>query len=187
MKLYFLLFLLMPFFFFGQTPLTKEMRYKQTIQDIGDVAQFAPAAVSLATIIIFKDKKGGWQFLKSFSTNILTTYALKYAINKPRPEGRTDGHAFPSGHTSLAFQGASFLQRRYGWSYGIPAYVVAGFVAYSRLDGIHKRHDGWDVIGGIIVGVGSTYLFTTPYQKEHLNLSFSGNNGDYLIGINYKF
>ncbi len=79
------------------------------------------------------------------------------------------------------------MQRRYGWKYGIPAYLVAGFVAYSRIEGIHDRHDGWDVLGGILVGLGSTYLFTTPYQKEHLELTFNSGGGDYLIGLNYKF
>lgn len=178
---------LVPLLCIGQNSMTKEMKYEKTIQDIGDYAQFAPAVASIATIIIFKDKEGGWQFVKSLSVNLAATYALKHAINKPRPDGRTDGRAFPSGHTSVAFQGASFLQRRYGWAYGIPAYAVSGFVAYSRVKGIHRRHDGWDVLGGVIVGIGSTYLFTTPYQREHLELSFNGENGDYMIGLNYKF
>lgn len=160
---------------------------KKTIEDIGDAIQIGlPIAAGLTTLII-KDKKGSWQFAKGFAVNLAMTYALKFAIDKPRPEGRTDGLAFPSGHTSVAFQGASFIQRRYGWSYGIPAYILAGFCSYSRLEGIDKRHDGWDVLGGIIVGIGSTYLFTTPHQKEHFELSFSSSENKYLIGFNYKF
>lgn len=88
---------------------------------------------------------------------IRATYVLKYAINKRRPDGSTDGKAFPSGHTAVSFSEASFLQRRYGWEYGIPAYAVAGLVAYTRIEGIDDRHDGWDILGGIVVGVGSTY------------------------------
>lgn len=164
-----------------------ELKSKQTIQEIGDYAQHAPALASLIVIIAKKDKKGFWQFAKSYGTTLGLTYALKYAIDKPRPNGATDGHAFPSGHTSVAFSGASFLQRRYGWEYGIPAYLVAGFVGYSRIEGSGKRHDGWDVLGGIIVGVGSTYLFTTPYQKNHYELSFKSGNGDYMLGLRYKF
>ena len=138
-------------------------------------------------IIAKKDKKGLWQFTKSYGTTLALTYALKYAIDKPRPDGRTDGKAFPSGHTAVAFSGASFLQRRYGWEYGIPAYAVAGLVAYTRIEGINDRHDGWDVLGGVLVGVGSTYLFTTPYQKEHYELSFKSGGGNYLVGFKYKF
>lgn len=164
----------------------KKQREK-TIQDIGDYAQHAPALVSLVTILIKKDKKGFWQFSKSYGTNIALTYLLKIVINKDRPDGRTDGHAFPSGHTSVAFQGASFLQRRYGASYGIPAYVVATFVGYSRKEGIHYRHDGWDILCGALVGIGSTYLFTTPYEEDHFELTYSGANGNYLFGLKYKF
>lgn len=165
----------------------KEIKTEKTIQDIGDVLNYSmPIAAGLTTIIV-GDKKGAWQFAKGFTTNLALTYGLKYAINKPRPEGATDGHAFPSGHTSVAFQSASFIQRRYGWEYGIPAYLLSGFVAYSRLEGLNDRHDGWDVLGGIIVGVGSTYLFTTPYQKEHFELTFSGQKGNYLLGFKYKF
>jgi len=165
----------------------QEIRIETTVEKIGDYTQFAPAATSLAMMLIKKDDDGFWQFTKSMGTNLTITWTLKYLIDKRRPEGRVDGHAFPSGHTSFAFQGASFLQRRYGWSYGIPAYAIAGFVAYSRLEGINTRHDGWDVLAGIIVGVGSTYLFTTPYQREHFELAFNGEGENFSLGFRYKF
>jgi membrane-associated phospholipid phosphatase len=164
-----------------------EIRRETAIQDFGDYAQHAPALTSLITILAKNDTKGFWQFAESCSATLVATYLLKYAINKPRPDGATDGHAFPSGHTAVAFSGASFLQRRYGWEYGIPAYAIASIVAYSRIEGINDRHDGWDVLGGILVGVGSTYLFTTPYQKDHYKISFKSGKGNYLIGLTYKF
>ena len=174
-------------FSYGQEGLTGEAKTEKTIQDIGDVLQITlPGAAFISTVVLW-DKKGAWQFVKSYGTTLALTYGLKYAINKRRPEGATDGHAFPSGHTSSAFSGASFIQRRYGWAYGGPAYALAGFVAYSRLEGYNDRHDGWDVLGGIVVGVGSTYLFTTPYEREHYELTFSSGGDTYLIGFKYKF
>lgn len=172
---------------YGQTGLRGADKREKTIQDIGDVLQIVlPGAAGISTIVLW-DKQGAWQFVKSYGTTLALTYGLKYTINKPRPEGATDGHAFPSGHTSSAFSGASFIQRRYGWAYGAPAYALAGFVAYSRLEGYNDRHDGWDVLGGIVVGVGSTYLFTTPYQREHYELTFSSGEDTYLMGFKYKF
>ncbi len=159
---------------------------RKSIQNIGDILHTSmPLAVGITTIII-KDKKGSWQFAKSFGLNLALTFALKHSIDKSRPQS-SDGLAFPSGHTSVAFQSASFVQKRYGWPYGIPAYVLASFVGFSRIEGIDNRHDGWDVLGGILVGVGSTYLFTTPYQKEHLELAFSSDNDNYSIGLRIKF
>lgn len=171
----------------AQEDSSKEIKYETGIQNAGDVIQLALPATAFLSTLIEGDKQGSWQFAKSFGTNLALTYALKYAINKPRPEGATDGHAFPSGHTSVAFQSASFIQKRYGWEYGIPAYALAGFVAYSRIEGVDERHDGWDILGGIIVGIGSTYLFTTEYQKEHFQLSFSSEDNTYQIGLVFKF
>ena len=169
------------------TDTASEMRKERTVEATGDILHYAlPAAAGLTTLII-KDKEGSKQFLKSFAANLAVTYTLKYAFNKPRPEGATDGLAFPSGHTSTAFQGASFIQRRYGWKYGIPAYILAGFVGYSRIEGINDRHDGWDVLGGIIVGIGSTYLFTTPYEKRKLDITLRSAEGNYSIGVVYRF
>jgi len=185
--LFCILAFILPICVFAQDETPSEIRREKTIQDIGDYAQHIPAVASLALIIANKDKKGFWQFAKSYGTTLGLTYALKYAINKPRPDGATDGYAFPSGHTAISFSGASFVQRRYGWKYGIPAYVVAGYVAYSRLEGLNDRHDGWDILGGVVVGVGSTYLFTTPYQQHHYELAFKSGGGDYLLGFKYKF
>ncbi len=164
-----------------------EIKMETTIEKAGDIGQFMPMAASIALILANGDKEGGWQYLKGFSANLGATYILKYAINKDRPDGATDGHAFPSGHTSFAFQGASFIQRRYGWEYGIPAYALAGFVAYSRVEGINDRHDWFDILGGAVTGIASTYLFTTPYQKDHFDLSFVTANNEYRVGFTYKF
>jgi hypothetical protein len=174
-------------FCIGQSGLSGADKREKIIQDIGDVLQLAlPVGAGISTIVLW-DKKGALQFVKSYGTSLALTYVIKYVIDKPRPEGATDGHAFPSGHTSSAFSGASFIQKRYGWAYGAPAYALAAFVAYSRIEGYNDRHDGWDCLGGAIVGVGSTYLFTTPYEKKHYELSFAGGGDNYLLGFKYKF
>ena len=87
---------------------------------------------------------------------------LEACIRKPRPDG--DGmHSMPSTHTMIAFSGASYLQRRYGWKWGAPAYAVATYVAWGRVHS--KRHDIWDVLAGTAIGVGFTYIFTRPFMK----------------------
>ncbi len=35
---------------------------------------------------------------------------------------------------SISFASAEFVRNRYGWRYGLPAYVLASFVAYSRVE-----------------------------------------------------
>ncbi len=88
------------------------------------------------------------------------TYGLKYTISESAPNG--DSHSFPSAHTSLSFTSAEFLRKRYGWEYGIPAYVAATFVAVSRVEA--KDHYTHDVLAGAAIGIASGYLFTRPYK-----------------------
>ena len=79
------------------------------------------------TIGIAKDREGTWQFVKSFGFGFASVHLLKFANEKLRPDA-SNPKSFPSGHTFAAFSGASFLNRRYGPKYGIPAFVAAGFV-----------------------------------------------------------
>jgi len=91
------------------------------------------------------------------------TFGLQYTIDEKRPNG--EPHSFPSGHTSISFASAEFVRNRYGWKYGLPAYVLASFVAYSRVEA--KQHYIHDVLAGAAIGIVSSYLFTRPYEGWH--------------------
>ena len=157
---------------------------KDAIETTGDVFLIAIPATALTTTIIKKDWQGTWQFTKSMLLNQVVTFGLKKGINKDRP-GNNGDNAFPSGHTSTTFQGAAFIHKRYGFKYSIPAYLAAGYTAFSRIDA--NKHDGWDILAGSIIGIGSSYLFTTPYQKQHMEVTFSSYDKNYLLGFRYKF
>ncbi len=154
------------------------------IETTGDVLLVAMPVAAFGTALIIGDKEGGWQFVKGALLNQAITWSLKYAINKDRPYGNGD-LAFPSGHTSTTFQSAAFIQKRYGWKYGIPAYVLAGFTGYSRIQA--HMHDGWDVLAGTVIGIGSAYIFTSPYQEKHMQLTFAAEEDQYLIGFQMRF
>ncbi len=55
-----------------------------------------------------------------------------------------------------------FMNKRYGWEYGLPAYALATFVSYSRV--AVGQHYTSDVLGGAAVGIVSSYLITRPYK-----------------------
>jgi membrane-associated phospholipid phosphatase len=132
------------------------------VETAGDVLQVALPVTALAATLSRDDTEGSLQFLKSFASTMGATYALKLTIDKERPDG--GDMSFPSGHTSAAFSGASFLQRRYGWAYGLPAYAAASFVGWSRVDA--DRHHWEDVIAGAAIGIAGTYIFTRPWEEK---------------------
>ncbi len=156
----------------------------KTVETSGDILLFALPAAALGATFIKGDSKGTWQFTKGFLTNVAVTMTLKLVIDKQRPN-MENNNAFPSGHTSTTFHSASFIQRRYGWKYGIPAYILSSYTGFTRLNA--DKHDVVDILAGAVVGIGSTYLFTTPYQQEHIELSFGKTNDTYLVGFKFKF
>jgi len=100
-------------------------KWEYVLEDTGDVLQLALPAAGLITTIAKKDWKGTKQWALSYGTSLIVTHSLKRIVRKERPEGRNLYDAFPSGHATSAFSGASFIQRRYGWTYGKWAYLGA--------------------------------------------------------------
>jgi len=131
------------------------------VEDAGDVVSVLLPLAGIGTALVRHDREGQVQFLESFATNAVVTAGLKRAVNKTRPDGDCC-NSFPSSHTSFAFMGASFLQRRYGRKFAIPAYAAAVFVGYSRVAA--DRHYVEDVLAGAAIGYASSYFFTTKYD-----------------------
>jgi undecaprenyl-diphosphatase len=98
---------------------------------------------------------------------VLVSGGLKLSINRKRPYEqypidiikRTNSgpHSFPSGHTTAAFASATALTlSTKKWYVAIPSYLYACGVGYSRIRlGVHFPSD---VLGGIVIGIGSGLL-----------------------------
>ena len=126
------------------------------VERAGDVGEILLPVTALAATALHKDGEGARSLVKAYASTLAVVYTLKYTVDRQRPDG--GGHSFPSGHAASAFVGASFLQRRYGWRYGAPAYAAAGFVAWSRVHA--DRHHASDVIAGAALGTFANVLFT---------------------------
>jgi len=123
----------------------------------GDYLQYSLPVIAYGLSYGKKDIQGEFEFMKSFATTVAVTHGLKYAVPKARPNGN-DTKSFVSGHTSASFASAAFIQKRYGWRYGVPAYLAASYVGWSR---VHtKQHDTSDVLRGALLGIFASYQFS---------------------------
>ncbi|HNT80771.1 MAG TPA: phosphatase PAP2 family protein [Bacteroidia bacterium] len=164
-----------------------ETQYETVLETTGDVLQIALPLSGLGMTLLFKDKTGLKQHALAFASNVVLTHTLKVVVAKKRPETSSAYNAFPSGHTAAAFQGAAFIQRRYGWKYGKYAYVLAGMVGYSRIEGLNDRHDFVDVLGGAVLGISCSYLFTRLYEEPKVNLVFISEHNFKGLSVSGRF
>lgn len=115
-----------------------------------------------------EDGDGEGQFLRSTGVSLLLNTSLRVAFNETswgtRPNGSPYG--FPSGHAAFVTSSAAFLQDRFGWRYGLPAYLMVGYVSYVRVDTDHHR---WRDIGAAVaLSMGVSRLFVTPHDATVL-------------------
>ncbi len=129
-----------------------------------DVAEHLPmAAVVALRLAGVEGRSASWGQLAlsagaAYVVSAATTYGLKHAVSERRPDG-SDRRAFPSGHATMAFAGATALRHEYGhlspWV-SVGGYALATLVAADRVR--RDRHYVHDVVAGAAIGVGITEL-----------------------------
>lgn len=149
----------------------------EALQSAGDaVALLLPATAGVSTLVL-NDREGTIQLVESTALALVATLGLKYTVNERRPNG--EDQSFPSGHSAISFSSSEFIRKRYGWEYGIPAYLAASFVGYSRIES--KEHYFHDVAAGAAIGIASSYLFTSRFEK--VAISTEASPGYYGIKV----
>ena len=151
----------------------------RTLEDIGDMLQVIIPAYALGLAVneqtYFKEKETlknpVYQFWASMITTQGATEVIKRLTQRKRPN-YTEGdlkHSFPSGHTSSAFTGASFIHKRYGFKKAILPYTFATLVGYSRV--YAKKHWPTDVLAGAVLATSISFLFT---DKSNVMIATDG-------------
>jgi len=148
------------------------------LETAGDIVLVAIPAAAAGMILNYKDWEGAKQFGESLLTTVAATGVLKLTVNETRPDG--GDNSFPSAHASISFSGASFIQMRYGWAYGAPAYLAAAFVGYTRV--ATDQHYTHDVLAGAAIGIVSSVIFTSPYR----GVSVAPAVGQGFIGVAFR-
>ena len=129
-----------------------------------------PALAGLTTLAK-GDTEGTRQLVLATGSALATAEVLKRTLQSTRPDG-SDNMSFPSGHSTLAFAAASFMDRRYGEQLGPwrPAlYGVAALTGVARVQA--DRHRWVDVAAGAALGYGMAHLWAEPLQGGQLSVA----------------
>jgi membrane-associated phospholipid phosphatase len=89
------------------------------------------------------------------------TMGLKLAVHRDRPDG--GNYSFPSAHAARTFAVASVLEVLHGPAAGIPAYLAAAFISFTRMD--MNVHYLSDIAFG--AALGSAFGFGTALFHKH--------------------
>src|SRR4051794_15420281 len=146
--------------------MTKPATAKSSSIETSGTAVAIALPLTAAGIALWKEDGHGLGQLGAVTAlTVGTAFLLKYVVHEERPD-HSDNQSFPSDTAALAFAPAQFLWTRYGWEYGAPAYLAAGFVGYSRVES--QQHHWWDVAASAGISWGYNRLITSHYFPPSL-------------------
>jgi membrane-associated phospholipid phosphatase len=122
-------------------------------QNLGNIGVYSLIGISALTGLIFPGEgRNGWDeswtVAEAFLCSYVTTSVLKSSVHRLRPGHGTN--SFPSGHSAMSFTAATLIERNLGPYAGIPAYLVAAFTAFERVES--GRHFPSDIFAGAAIG-----------------------------------
>ena len=136
-------------------------------QGIGDVVTGLVAAAAVGSTYAYDDPEGRWMLLKSAGTSYTANGLLRLAFDEhewgTRPNGK--GYGFPSGHAGFMAAGAAFMQERYGWQWGVPAWLATGYVSWVRVE-ITDHHRWRDIAAAVVLAQGVAWWLVEPYENR---------------------
>jgi len=151
------------------------------LETSGNILHLAiPTAALVSSIIHEPDYDGAIQLVKSVGVSRVAVESLKFAFPNERPDHSGDD-AFPSGHSADTFAAATFIQRRYGWRWAVPAYMAALYVGYTRVES--DKHENEDVLAGAAIGIASGLIFSDRYSGVSISPVVDAEGG---VGVSFN-
>ena len=123
----------------------------------------------------------GFDLLRALIVSQSLTQGIKVAVQRARPTGECC--SFPSGHASATFATAAVLERHFGYRGAWPTFVVASYVAASRLH--DKRHFLSDVVFGSALGMASGWTVVGRHGRSSFALAPVPIPGGFMVSITH--
>lgn len=160
------------------------------LQDVGDGVAIALPLVAGGISLYKDDWNGAGQLVLATAATVGTSYGLQHVVREERPYCRHQpgcpDDSFPSNTSALAFAPAQYLWNRYGWEYGAPAYVAAGFAGATRI--ISNSHNWWDVATSGAISWTYNWIITSRYHPpENLQSGVIATPHGAMVAVNYRW
>jgi len=148
----------------------------------GDVLLYALPITAATATFTLDDPDGRKQLVSAYGVTLSMSAVINGLVGRERPDG-SDNRSFPSFSAASAFTSAAFLQRRYGWDVGLPSYLAASFVGWSK---VHSEHNYVsDVLVGAAVAWGVNQWLVQPGSASQFALL--PTPGGMSLAVNVRF
>lgn len=159
--------------------------WKNEIIRLGDIVTIIVPTLALAKTIYENDNRGIPYYLGNFIVVNLGTAGIQNIVHEKKPNGKSM-KSFPSGHTSAAFSGATYVNFRYSFHEAKWLYLMATFAAFSRV--YVRNHYTHDVLASAVFSFLSSYLIVKNKSKDKIyTVNYEPNNKNLSIKFSYIF
>lgn len=148
----------------------------------GEVLTVSLPLTALTATFTLDDPQGRSSLVTSYGLAMSAAYVLQRSVERERPDG-TDDLSFPSMHATSAFSGAAFLQRRYGWDVGLPAYLSASYVGWSRVNA--EKHYVSDVLASAALAWSLNHWLVP--ESDAGQFAVMPTEGGLALAFGYRF
>ncbi|HEX4303490.1 MAG TPA: hypothetical protein VHZ78_11915 [Rhizomicrobium sp.] len=144
-----------------------------------------PVTAIGVSLLHHEDWKGIEEFAVSAGLTVGTAYLLRQSIRDRRPD-HSDYHGLTPPDLALADASSDYLWSRYGWRYGVPAWIASGVVSYALTDG--RKNHWYDTLGTGVIAFGFNYALVDRYHPGRFHVSADpvpGGGGMVHVSMNF--
>jgi hypothetical protein len=116
--------------------------------------------------------KGDWKGLREFAVSagltVGSAFLIRQIVRQHRPD-HSDFHSLTPPDLALADASSDYLWSRYGWRYGVPAYIASAAVSYALTDA--KKNHWYDTLASGALAFSFDYALVDRYHPRRYRVS----------------
>ena len=133
-----------------------------------------PVAAIGVSLLHHNDWKGMEEFAVSTTLTVGSAFLIRQIVRNRRPD-HSDFHSLTPPDLALADASSDYLWSRYGWRYGVPAYLASAFVSYALTDG--KKNHWYDTLASGALAFSFNYALVDRYHPGRYHVSAEAQPG----------
>ncbi|HXC55550.1 MAG TPA: hypothetical protein VNU97_09655 [Rhizomicrobium sp.] len=144
-----------------------------------------PVAAVGVSLLHHEDWKGVAEFAVSAGLTVGSAYLIRKIVRERRPD-HFDFNSMTPPDVAISDASADYLWSRYGWRYGVPAFIARSIVSYADTDG--KKNHWYDTLASGALAFGFNYAIVTRYrdsQRYHVGLEAEPGGASLHFTMNF--